>query len=211
MARPPTGAAAVIQADDPALVLASGSAARRALLTAAGLRFTVQAAAVDESAVKHVMQADGATPDSVAMALAAAKARSVTVPGALVIGADQILVCNGEWYDKPGDVDGVMEHLLRLRGQTHTLLTAVTCWRDGAAVWQHNASCDLTMRDFSMEFLEAYLAQEGDACGQCVGGYRLEGLGLHLFARVEGEHAAILGLPMLPLLSFFRQCGVLLA
>ncbi len=201
----------MIQADSPALVLASGSAARRALLTAAGLRFTVIPADIDEGAVKHAMRRDGAPAEAAALALAAAKAQAVVAPGALVIGADQILVCNGEWYDKPGDADGVMEHLLRLRGQTHTLVTAVCCWRDGAALWQDCARCDLTMRDFSMDFLEAYLAQEAEAYRDCVGGYRLEGLGQHLFARVEGEYAAILGLPMLSLLAFLRQYGVLLA
>jgi septum formation protein len=143
--------------------------------------------------------------------LAAAKAQSITVPGAVVIGADQILVCNGEWYGKPGDVDGVMEHLLRLRGHTHTLLTAVCCWQDGAPLWQDCVQCDLTMRTFSMGFLEAYLAEDGEACANCVGGYRLEGWGQHLFAEVKGEHTAIIGLPMLPLLAFLRQHGVLLA
>ncbi len=211
MARPATGLAPVIQAADPPLVLASGSAARRALMAAAGLKFTVQTSMVDESAVKHSMQADGATAQAVALALAAAKARSNAAPGALVIGADQILICNGAWYDKPGDPDAVMEHLLRLRGHTHTLVTAVCCWRDGVGLWQDCARCELTMRDFSMAFLEAYLAEEGAACTGCVGGYRFEGLGQHLFAAVKGEHAAILGLPMLPLLAFLRHYGVLLA
>jgi septum formation protein len=201
----------LIQADGPPLVLASGSAARRTLMAAAGLRFTVEASTIDEAAVKHVMQADGAAPEAVALALAAAKAKSIAAPGALVVGADQILVCNGEWYDKPGDADGVMEHLLRLRGQTHTLATAVCCWRDGASLWQECVRCEMTMRDFSMAFLEAYLAQDGEGCCGCVGGYRFEGLGQHLFTQVDGEHAAIMGLPMLPLLAFLRQYGVLCA
>jgi septum formation protein len=201
----------MIQLDDPALVLASASAARHALMQAAGLRFTVRATALDESAVKHAMQSDGAAPDAVALALAAAKAGAVTAPGAVVIGADQILVCHGEWFNKPGDLDAVMEHLLRLRGRTHTLVTAVCCWRDGEALWHDVSSAELTMRPFSNAFLEAYLAQDGEACRHCVGGYRFEGLGMHLFERVAGDHAAILGLPMLPLLAFLRQYGVLLA
>ena len=200
----------MIQADAPHLVLASASPARRQLMEAAGLRFTVQAASLNERSVKYTMQGDGATPDAVALALAAAKAAHATAPGALVIGADQILVCEGEWYDKPGDVDALMEHLLRLRGRTHVLVTAVCCWRDGMPLWHHVSQPTLTMRTFSNAFLEAYLAADGDACRDCVGGYRLEGMGLHLFERVEGEHAAIMGLPMLPLLGFLRGAGALL-
>lgn len=195
----------------PRLVLASGSVARRALMRAAGLRFDIVPAAVEEGAVKRAMQADGAAPEAVAAALASAKAEAVDAPGALVIGADQILVCEGEWFDKPGDVDGVMEHLLRLRGRSHRLVTAVSCWRDGAPVW-HDLSCpELTMRAFSTGFLESYLALEGEARAACVGGYRFEGLGRHLFERVVGEQAAIEGLPMMNLLAFLRRAGVLMA
>ena len=201
----------MIQANDPPLILASGSAARRALLEAAGLRFTAQPSSVLESHVKHVMQSDGATPEQVALALAKAKAEAITAPGAMVIGADQILVCNGEWFDKPGELDAVMEHLLRLRGHTHTLVTAVCCWQDGKVLWKDCAHNELPMRPFSNAFLEAYLPQDGEACCDCVGGYRFEGLGVHLFAKVTGEHAAILGLPMLSLLAFLRQSGVLIA
>jgi septum formation protein len=201
----------MIQVDDPKLVLASGSAGRRALMTAAGLRFTVQPASVNEVAVKRAMQNEGAAPDAVALILAAEKARSVSAPGAVVIGADQILVCNGEWYDKPGNLDGVMEHLLRLRGRPHTLHTAVCCWQDGKPLWKEVSRSELTMREFSTSFLETYLEHEGEACQDCVGAYRFEGLGVHLFERVEGEQAAILGLPMLPLLGFLRRHGVLSA
>jgi septum formation protein len=195
----------------PPVILASGSAARRALLQAAGLHFTPQPVPVDEAAIKRRMQADGATPDAAALALAAEKARHADAAGAVVIGADQLLVCNGEWFDKPADRDEVLEHLMRLRGQTHVLVTAVTCWQDGAALWQHVARPVLTMRSFSNAFIEAYLAAEGEACLDCVGAYRFEGAGMHLFERVEGEHAAILGLPLLPLLGFLRRHGVLLA
>ena len=195
----------------PKLILASGSPARRALLQAAGLRFTVCPAAVDEAAIKDAMRAKGASPDAAALALATAKARAIDAPGAVVIGADQMLVCRGEWFDKPGDADTLMEHLVRLRGQTHRLVTAVTCWQDGAPLWHHAASPALTMRPFSDGFIEAYIAAEGAACAACVGGYRFEAAGVHLFERVEGEHAAILGLPLLPLLGFLRQHGVVLA
>jgi septum formation protein len=200
-----------LQAELPELVLASASAARRGLLRAVGLRFAVMPAAVDEDMVKRTMQTDGATPDMAALALAGAKARSIDRPGAVVIGADQILVCNGEWYDKPGDLDGVMEHLLRLRGQTHMLVTAVSCWRDGKLLFQDVSRPELSMRAFSTAFLEMYLEREGEACRDCVGGYRFEGLGMHLFDQVNGEMSAILGLPMLSLLAFLRRHGVLLA
>ena len=166
---------------------------------------------VDEGAIKKAMRAEAATAEMVAFALAGAKARAVHAPGAVVIGADQILVCDGAWFDKPGDVDGVMEHLLRLRGRTHRLVTAVSCWRDGALLWQELACPVLTMRDFSPAFLEAYLVHEAEACTGCVGGYRFEGLGRHLFTEVAGEQAAILGLPMLGLLGFLRVAEVLLA
>jgi septum formation protein len=195
----------------PSLILASGSAARRALLQAAGLRFTAQPAPIDEAGIKRAMRAEGATPDATALALATAKARHIDAPGAVVIGADQMLVCDGAWFDKPADMDDVLEHLLQLRGQTHVLVTAVTCWQDGALLWEHVARPVLTMRPFSNGFLEAYLALEGEACLDCVGAYRFEGAGLHLFERVEGEQAAILGLPLLPLLGFLRRHGVVLA
>ena len=194
----------------PPLLLASGSATRRGLLAASGLRFTVQPAAVDEAALKAALQAQGAEPAQAALHLAEAKARQVADPDALVIGADQLLVCEGTWFDKPADLAAARAQLLHLRGKAHDLPTAVTCWRSGACVWQHVARPRLAMRPFSDAFLDAYLAAEGEAVLSSVGAYRLEGLGQHLFEQVEGEHAAILGLPMLPLLAFFRDIGVVI-
>jgi septum formation protein len=201
----------MLQANDPPLVLASGSASRRTLLEAAGLRFTIMPAPVDEDEVRRSAQAEGAEPGEAAMLLADLKARAAErrMPGAIVVGADQILVCNETWFSKPADMDAAREHLRSLRGQTHRLETAVLCRRNGARIWQHLSRPALTMRPFSDAFLEEYLAAEGDAVLGSVGCYRLEGLGMHLFDRVEGEHAAILGLPMLPLLGFLRQHGVL--
>ena len=189
----------------PPLVLASGSAARRALLQAAGLRFTVHPPEVDEAAFK----ARGGDPADIAMALAEAKAAAA--PGAVVIGADQMLVCDGACFDKPLTHAHAHAQLGRLRGRRHELLTAVACWRHGAPAWRHLSRPALTMRTFSDSFLRAYLAAEGDAVLRCVGAYRLEAAGLHLFERVEGDHSAILGLPMLPLLEFLRGSGVVLA
>lgn len=200
-----------LQADRPRLMLASGSAARRALLAAAGLRVSVQPVALDEAALRDADRAAGVPPDDAAMRLAELKAAGVPDPGALVIGADQILVCDGVWHAKPSDPDAAREQLRRLRGRTHTLHTAVACRQDGATIWRHLARPRLTMRDFSDEFLDAYLRAEGEQVTATVGGYRLEGPGLQLFAHVEGEHAAILGLPMLALIEFLRRRGVLLA
>jgi septum formation protein len=201
----------MIQAQAPRLVLASASAARRALLDAAGLRFEALPAAVDEAAIKEAAQAEGIPPAEAALMLADAKAERIARrdPDALVIGCDQLLVCEGHWYDKPPDRAAARDHLLALRGRTHELVTALVCHRHGGRVWQHLARPRLTMRDFSDAFLDAYLAAEGERLLGSVGAYRLEGPGIHLFARIQGDHAAILGLPLLELLGFLRQHGVL--
>ncbi|GGG31894.1 Maf-like protein [Caldovatus sediminis] len=207
-----TSPAVALQSEAPRLVLASASPARRAVLAAAGLRFEVATAAVDEDAIKASARAEGIRPSDAALLLAEAKARRVAArdPEALVIGADQILVCEGRWFDKPADLEAARAQLRTLRGRTHELVTAVACWRQGERVWQHVAVPRLVMRDFSEAFLDAYLACEGEAVTGSVGAYRLEGLGVQLFSRIAGEHAAILGLPLLPLLEFLRGHGVLL-
>ena len=201
----------MIQAEHPAVILASASYARRALLDAAGLRYTAQPAAVDEAAIKEAALAEGIPATDAALMLADAKAERIArrAPEALVIGCDQRLVCDGAWFDKPTDLAGARQHLLRLRGRRHELVTAVVCHRHGGRVWQHVATPRLTMRHLSDAFLDAYLATEGDQVTQSVGAYRLEGPGIQLFTRVEGEHAAILGLPLLALLDFLRQHRVL--
>lgn len=201
----------MIQAPSPPLVLASASASRRALLEGAGLRFDVQASAVDEATIKDSARAEGLSATDAALLLADAKAMRVArrAQDALVIGADQLLVCEGSWYDKPPDIAAARAQLLALRGRTHELVTACVCWRQGARIWHHVATPRLVMREFSEDFLGAYLALERDRVTASVGAYRLEGPGVHLFARVEGEHAAILGLPLLALLAFLRDHGVL--
>ncbi|MCA4919016.1 MAG: septum formation protein Maf [Roseomonas sp.] len=202
----------MIQAAAPALILASGSSARRAVLEGAGLRFETRVAGVDEAAIKEAAQAEGIPAQDAALMLADAKAARVAAkaPEALVIGADQLLVCDGVWFDKPPDMTAARGHLQRLRGRQHELVTALVCHRGGQRIWQHVAKPRLTMRDFSDAFLEAYLAAEGEALLSSVGAYRLEGHGAQLFDRIEGDQPAILGLPLLPLLGFLRQHGVLL-
>ncbi len=204
------------QAATPALVLASASVTRRDVLQRAGLAFEAVAAAVDEAAIKEAAQAEGIPAAEAALLLAEAKAMRVARrhPEALVIGCDQLLVCPGEdgrprWFDKPADLAAARAQLLALRGRRHELVTAAIAWRGGQRVWQDVTTPRLTMRAFSDGFLDAYLAAEGEAVLASVGAYRLEGLGVQLMARIEGEHSAILGLPLLPLLDFLRGHGVL--
>ena len=141
--------------------------------------------------------------------MARLKARAVIRPGAVVIGCDQILVCGTRSFDKPADLAGARAHLQALRGRTHTLETAAVAMQDGTEIWRHTATPRLTMRPFTDSFLDAYLALEGEAVLGSAGAYRLEGLGAHLFDSIEGEHSAILGLPLTPLLGFLRRCNVI--
>jgi septum formation protein len=188
------------------LILASGSAARRAMLAAAGVKVSILPADVDEAAMKASAPA---AFEAVALDLAAAKARRIAAvaPGALVIGADQILVCDGKRFDKPETIEAAARHLNTLRGRTHALVTAACVVQDGQTLWSHIETPQLTMRHFSDAFLADYLAAEGGAICGCVGAYRLEGPGLQLFERIEGDYFTILGLPLLALLGFLRAAG----
>jgi septum formation protein len=201
----------MLQRPVPRLILASASTSRQAVLRAAGLIFAIQPADVDEAEVKRTARADSASAAAAALKLAELKARRVASrdPEALVIGADQILTCGDEWFDKPADVSAAATQLRTLRGRTHALATAVVCLWDGQRAWHHVAEPRLTMRQFSDSFLDAYLAVEGSEVTTTVGAYRLEGRGTLLFERIEGEHTAILGLPLLELLGFLRRHGVL--
>ena len=198
------------EAADRRVVLASAAAVRATMLRAAGLSFTVQPARVDEGAVKEAMRAEDPEGRETARALAALKARRVSAgaPGAFVIGADQLLVCGDEWFDKPVDVADARGQLQRLRGRRHTLVTAVSVVRDGAEIWGEVVCPQLTMRPFSDAFLERYLERAGDGILACVGGYEAEGLGAQLLAEIEGDWFAVLGLPLLPLLAFLREHGL---
>jgi septum formation protein len=188
------------------LILASGSSARRSMLAAAGVKITVMPADVDESAIKAGANSD--TPQ-LARDLAIAKATRIAAraPGALVIGADQILVCQNKRFDKPEHLLTAADHLKTLRGQTHHLITAACVVKDGETLWSHIETPRLTMRNFSDQFLNDYLATEGSTLCTCVGAYRLEGPGLQLFDHIEGDYFTILGLPLLALLAFLRQAG----
>lgn len=193
------------------LLLASGSAARKRLLENAGLAFESVRPEVDEQAIRERAQALGRGVDDTALELATAKALAINADTrTLVIGSDQMLSCEGRWYDKPPTLEQAACQLEALRGRTHTLHTAVVLSRGGQVVWQHVEQAYLSMRAFSDSFLAQYLALEGAACLSCVGAYRLEGPGLHLFEQVRGDSFTIQGLPLLPLFAALRDMKVLL-
>ncbi len=191
------------------LILASGSAARRAMLEAAGLAFEVDVPRVDEAAAKASLRAEGMKPREQADALAELKALSISRRRAgFVIGADQILAIEGATLDKPRDRAEAHAQLQLLRGRTHDLITAAIVAREGAVIWRHIDTPRLKMRAFSDAFLGDYLERVGEGALACVGAYQLEGLGAQLFERVEGDYFSVLGLPLLPLLAFLREHGI---
>jgi septum formation protein len=193
------------------IVLSSTSATRRKLLSQAGLHFKTGKPAVDESVIKAALKQAGASPLDVADTLAESKANSVALilPGAYVIGADQMLECDGQWFDKPADREGARVHLQSLRGKTHQLITAAVIAHEGKIIWRHAETARMTMRDFSESFLDQYLDKAGDGALRSVGAYELEGAGAQLFEKIEGDFFAILGLPLIPLLAALRQAGAL--
>jgi septum formation protein len=209
-ARAGAGSADALRGGSP-LVLASSSKTRAGLLKAVGLACAIEAPAVDEDAVKASLKAEGADAGTVAEALAELKARRVSARrrDALVVGADQVLQCEGQLYDKPATVAAARAQLQALRGRAHELLSAVVVVRADERLWHHTARARLVMRPFSDSFLDAYLARAGDdVCGS-VGAYRLEGPAVQMFESIEGDYFAILGLPLLPLLDFLRLQGVI--
>ncbi len=193
------------------IILASQSATRRKMLEDAGLPVEIIPAHVDEGTIKESAKAEGMDPRDAAILLADAKAARIARkhPDALVIGADQLLVQGDEWFDKPEDLGAARRQLQRLRGHRHELVTAVVGWREGERAWHHVSVPRLTMRDFSDAFLEDYLAREAGHVTRSVGAYRLEGPGVGLMRDVQGDFFAILGLPLLPLLAWLRDGGVI--
>jgi septum formation protein len=195
------------------IILASASTARAKLLEAAGIAFSIEPANIDETRIKSASRETGQTAMTCALALAAEKARHVSLrrPEALVIGADQILVAGDEWYDKPQNLAEARAQLQSLRGRTHILATAASIVHDAKEIWCATSAPELTMRPFSQAFLDHYIATEGDAVLGSVGAYRLEGMGVQLFERMKGDQFAVLGLPLLKLLHFLRGRGALLS
>ena len=191
------------------IVLASRSEARRGMLEAAGIPLEIVAAETDERGIEQ--EAAGRAPQDIAALLARAKAKAVAAsrPGRLVIGGDQTLALGARLFAKPQSHAHAREQLRALRGKTHALHSAVAVMRDGEMLFEHADSARMTMRGFSDEFLEAYLYAAGAAAETSVGGYQWEKLGVQLFDRVEGDHFTILGLPLLPLIAWLRQSGLL--
>ena len=189
------------------LVLASRSDIRGKILAAAGLRFEIRPSQVDERAV----EAKSGVSDAAAVArhLARAKADAVAalLPGRIVLGADQTLARGAIRFGKPATRADAAEQLRTLRGSTHELHSALALVRDGTVLFACVDTARLTMRNFSDRFLNDYLDMAGDAAMNSVGGYQLEGIGIHLFERVEGDYFTVLGLPLLPLLAFLRENG----
>lgn len=192
------------------VILASASRTRRLMLENAGLEVVAQPARVDEEEVKLSLKAAGMKPEEVAEALAELKAARVAakVRDVHVIGADQMLECGGDWFDKPVDRAGAAEQLRRLSGRTHRLISAAVVFHNGARIWHGIDHATLTMRPLTDAFIERYLDAVGDAALASVGGYQLEGAGAQLFTTVTGDFFTILGLPLLPLLGFLRGRGV---
>ena len=193
------------------LVLASGSASRKALLTAAGVAFTADPADLDEDALMADLKARGADASAVASELAQQKALAVSRrhPGKTVLGGDSVIAFGDEYLSKCATLDAARALLTRLSGHTHLLVSAAALARDGALLWTHASPCRMVMRDLSPAFLDDYLAVEGPAILSSVGCYHFEGRGAQLFATVDGDYFSVLGLPLLQVLAQLRKEGVL--
>lgn len=193
------------------VILASGSRFRASMLTAAGVPFTVTVPGIDEAAVRESLAAEGAGADDVAVALGELKAVAVSRrhPEALVIGSDQMLDCNGVWFEKPVDRDHAAATLRALAGREHRLVTSAVVARGGSRIWHTVQTVRMRMRPLSEAYIEAYLDAVGEDVQASVGAYQLEGLGAQLFTAVEGDYFTVLGLPLLPLLDFLRVHRVL--
>ena len=194
------------------IILASQSASRVAMLTAAGVAHDVVPAHVDEAEVTAGLVAAGASPDRIADALAELKAVKIARrhPGILVLGADSVVVAADDMLiDKAGTRAEAVAQLQHLSGTTHRLVSAAVFARDGVPVWRASGTVRLTMRPLSDAFITAYLDAEGDALRSCVGCYRIEGRGAQLFSRVDGDQFTVRGLPLLEILDYLRVCGEL--
>ena len=195
----------------PELILASASLARNRLLKNAGVVFRTVASGIDEAAIKQKFKLDEKCPNEVALALATAKAISVGTqyPGNTIIGSDQLLVCDGQWFDKPTCMETARDQLECLSGRVHKLVNATVITKNGASIWNYQNTVNVEMRELSIGLIDEYLAKEGGAVCETVGAYKLEGHGAQLLTKVDGDFFSILGLPILPLLGFLRERDIL--
>jgi septum formation protein len=193
------------------VVLASGSATRRAMLERAGVAIVVVKPDVDEGGIKFECRDRRLPAGEAAHRLAAAKAIQVSPrhPGRIVLGADQMLDCDGEWFDKPVNRAAAARQIGLLSGRAHTLFSAVAAVRDGTVIWRCLESAELTLRVLSPGFIQSYLDRAGKAVLSTVGAYQVEGLGIQMFDAIRGDHSTILGMPLIPLLAFLREQGVI--
>lgn len=193
----------------PMLILASQSASRRAMLEAAGVPFMAVPAQVDERALESGLE--GHPPQDIAAALARAKASAVSAihPARMVLGSDSLVVCDGRRFDKPASRAAAAEHLRFFSGKTLELHSAAALARDGAIVWEAARVAKLTVRPLSEPFIGGYLDHEWPDVAGCVGVFRMEGRGVHLFDAIDGDHFTILGMPLLAVLTGLRELGEL--
>jgi len=191
------------------LILASTSASRLQMLQAAGLTITAHPARIDEENIRVGLDAENASPRDIADALADMKAAKISarMPDQLVLGCDQVLDFKGQVFAKPETPEQARNQLLALRGQTHALLSAAVLYESTQPIWRHVGKARLKMRDFSNSYLDAYLSRNWPAISQSVGGYMLESEGVRLFDQIDGDYFTILGLPLLPLLSYLSTRG----
>ncbi|PPD00541.1 MAG: septum formation inhibitor Maf [Hyphomicrobium sp.] len=196
----------------PRLILASGSKARRAMLQSAGVVCDVVIADVDEESIKAAMisESDCVEAADVATVLAAEKALSIANanPGCYVIGSDQVLALGRRMFSKAKTMDEARETLDILRGRTHELVSAVAIARNNEIIWHAVDTAVMTMRHFTNEYLDTYLSEAGPNALNAVGCYEIEGMGVHLFSKVEGDYFTVLGMPLLPLLEQLRHFAV---
>lgn len=193
------------------LILASTSAIRHHLLTSAGVSVVVQPARIDEESIRQSLEAEAAKPRDMADTLAELKARKIAerFPEDLVIGCDQILDLKGKVFSKPSSVAEAGEQLRLLRGKVHSLWSAVVIYEAARPVWRVVAETKLTMRSFSDAYLDAYLARNWPSVRDSVGAYKLEEEGSRLFSAVDGDYFTVLGLPLLPVLGYLGQRGLI--
>lgn len=192
------------------IILASASPFRREMLERAGIEISALPSSIDERAVEEAVGSDLA-PDDMALVLAEAKAVDISEahPDAWVIGSDQTLSLDDEVLHKSKDMDEARRKLLRLSGKTHHLNSAVVLARNGEALWRHVSTARMTMRQLSPEFIGRYLSAVGEPVLRSVGAYQIEGRGIQLFEKIEGDHSTIIGMPLLPLLAELRRAGAI--
>lgn len=194
------------------LILASNSASRKAMLTAAGVPFSAETSGADEDAAKAALAANGTSPRDTADALAELKAVRVSMrhPDALVLGSDSLVALDdGGLLDKPATRADAARHLRMMSGRTHRLISAAVIAEGGRPVWRHVDTARMHVRTLSDAFIDTYLDTEWPAIAGCVGCYRIEGPGAQLFARIDGSQFTVLGMPLLPVLDFLRIRGIL--